>query len=131
MTTVDSCLTRLLPPIAAGMTGIMSQSVPFRQAKPSSMLEHSDTSKALEASAMAARDGWLCHRFSISLLELHLLLLQRIAKNFSTMALQMSRSPLASLLRQQHVSNSEVDDGSCGIDGIVSSVGYRRTYMSC
>ncbi|XP_026191041.1 uncharacterized protein LOC34619702 [Cyclospora cayetanensis] len=100
----DKRLMCLLPPAAVGMTRIRNQQDTPSQTMFTDTLEHhSDREKALQAAASASRDAWLCRRFCVSLLEIHLVLLQKLAKNFSTMAVEMSQSPLAALLRRQHV----------------------------
>ncbi|OEH79467.1 hypothetical protein cyc_02935 [Cyclospora cayetanensis] len=99
----DKRLMCLLPPAAVGMTRIRNQQDTPSQTMFTDTLEHhSDREKALQAAASASRDAWLCRRFCVSLLEIHLVLLQKLAKNFSTMAVEMSQSPLAALLRRQH-----------------------------
>ncbi|KAL8275798.1 hypothetical protein Esti_000361 [Eimeria stiedai] len=100
--TLSKQLESLLPCSAAN-NPIKSQEEGLQvNKKGSEIQEHAGGLKSLAASCAAARDAWLSHLVSNSLTELHDFLLQRFARNFSLLALELSRSPLAALLRQQH-----------------------------
>ncbi|CDJ36056.1 uncharacterized protein EMH_0029350 [Eimeria mitis] len=102
LTTLDERLALLLPH-APGVTDQQPvESLLGSRETPPGLLEQTDVAKISDASAKAARDRQLCRKFYHSLVEIHLLLLQKAARDFSAMATELSRSPLAALLRQQH-----------------------------
>lgn len=103
LTAMDEQLTELLPPVAVKMVKKFKNAVSESQAATGNSLWQPTLSDISEASARSGRDAWLCHSLCSSLLDIHMLLLQKAARDFSAITLGFSRSALASLLRQQQV----------------------------
>lgn len=103
LTAMDEQLTELLPPVAVKMAKKFKNAVSESQAVPGNSLWQPSLSDISEASVRSGRDAWLCHSLCTSLFDIHMLLLQKAARDFSAITLGFSRSTLASLLRQQQV----------------------------
>ncbi|CDJ42615.1 hypothetical protein, conserved [Eimeria tenella] len=101
LTAMDEQLTELLPPVAVKMAKKFKNAVSESQAVPGNSLWQPSLSDISEASVRSGRDAWLCHSLCTSLFDIHMLLLQKAARDFSAITLGFSRSTLASLLRQQ------------------------------
>lgn len=100
--TLDERLTRLLPHAVGSTAQRPADSLPSSQVMPPTLPEQSVLTKISNASARACRSNQLCRGLYRSLLEIHVLLLKKSARDFSAMAAELSGSPLAALLRQQH-----------------------------
>lgn len=98
----------LLPPAATDTTRVVKDSSLGQAQEASNPLGTSGTSEALAESAITSRDLWLCHRLSTTFSELHVLFLQRIARSFTNLVMELSQSRLAALLRQHQVRKSSV-----------------------
>ncbi|KAL8439914.1 hypothetical protein Efla_004839 [Eimeria flavescens] len=102
LSTVSKQLMDLLPCTSASLSGRSMYIAARRFIERTEASDYLLEEQSLAASAAAARDAWQCHIFSKALLELHDLLLEKITRNFTILAIEISRSPLAALLRQQH-----------------------------
>ncbi|CDI75033.1 hypothetical protein, conserved [Eimeria praecox] len=110
--TLDERLTRLLPHAVGSTAQRPADSLPSSQVMPPTLPEQSVLTKISNASARACRSNQLCRGLYRSLLEIHVLLLKKSARDFSAMAAELSGSPLAALLRQQHVGSSKMHCGN-------------------
>lgn len=104
MSTVDEHLACQLPPSVLSFVSLLKKPSKFTQAASPGPPERCSSLETLEAAAASARESWLCQGYNVSLMKLHAFFSQKLAKEFLSMAMELSKSPLAALLRQQHVS---------------------------